>query len=205
MLKRHQGSRCLHSQLISPGAGTESLPHATLLASALDLRLPRSRLEVRLQLQMTCVAQESKGDTGEAMSAVQISTVRYAVIRLSSAKDSPERLVLAYPNEETLRGLIADTSIVGFGFSSPDEAVSTAESAMTRAVAPRQADGFASIHIQAAQVDHLREQRDHGVSLSPIRRLAASVFHLSTAAAIFIFYSKNIVSATLRAVLAGSL
>jgi hypothetical protein len=51
----------------------------------------------------------------------------------------------------------------------------------------------------------LREQRDHGVSLSPIRRLAASVFHLSTAAAIFIFYSKNIVSATLRAVLAGSL
>jgi hypothetical protein len=48
--------------------------------------------------------------------------VRHAVIRQSSAKGSPERLVLAYPNEETLRGLIADTSIVGLGFSSRDEA-----------------------------------------------------------------------------------
>ena len=57
------------------------------------------------------------------MSALlQFSNVRYAVIQVSSAKDSPERLVLAYPNEETLRGLIADTNIVGLDFSSRDEA-----------------------------------------------------------------------------------
>jgi hypothetical protein len=65
----------------------------------------------------------SKGDTSEIMSALlQPSNVRYAVIRLSSAKGSRERLVLAYPNEETLRGLIADTSIVSLRFSSRDEA-----------------------------------------------------------------------------------
>ena len=59
----------------------------------------------------------------EVMSALlQSSNVRYAVIRLSSAKGSPERLVLAYPNEENLRGLIAEMSIVGLSFSSRDEA-----------------------------------------------------------------------------------
>jgi hypothetical protein len=75
------------------------------------------------------------------MSALlQFSNVRYAVIRLSSAKGSPERLVLAYPNEETLRGFIADTSIVGPGFSSRDEAACAAGAAVTKGATPWQAD-----------------------------------------------------------------
>jgi len=42
------------------------------------------------------------------------------------------------------------------------------------------------------------------MKLSPIRRLATTIVQLGIAAAIVIFYSKNIVSATVRAVLAGS-
>ena len=68
------------------------------------------RLELGLQLQMAYLGQKSKDDTSEIMSALlQFSAVRYAVIRLSSAKSLPERIVLAYQNEETLRGLMCAT------------------------------------------------------------------------------------------------
>jgi hypothetical protein len=83
------------------------------------------------------------------MSALlQFSNVRHAVIRQSSAKGSPERLVLAYPNEETLRGLIADTSIVGLGFSSRDEAAFATGAAWTKGATPCQADGVAGSHAE---------------------------------------------------------
>src|SRR5215831_19757931 len=96
------------------------------------------------------------------MSALlQSSNVRYAVIRLSSAKGSPERLVLAYPNEETLRGLIADTSIVGLGFSSRDEAACAAGAPVTNETTPCQADGVAGPHAEERLAHDLREQLAH--------------------------------------------
>ena len=135
---------------------------------------------------------------------LQLSNVRYAVIRLSSAKDSPERLVLAYPNEETLRGLIAEASIVGLGFTSRDEAACAAGAAVTKGATQCLADGVAGSRAEKTLVHHLREQLAHRMKFSPIRRLATTIVQLGIAAAIFIFYSKNIVSATVRAVLAGS-
>lgn len=134
---------------------------------------------------------------------LQSSNVRYAVIRLSSVKGSPERFVLAYPNEETLRGLIADTSIVGLSFSSRDEAACAAGAVVTKGATPCQ-DGVAGSHVEERLVHHLREQLGHRMKFLPIRRLATTIVQLGIAAAIFIFYSKNIVSATVRAVLAGS-
>jgi len=135
---------------------------------------------------------------------IQFSHVRYAVIWRSSAKGSPERVVLAYSNEEALRGLIADTSIVSLGFSSRDEAACAAGAAVTKGTTPWQADGVAGSHAEERLVHRLREQLAHRMKFSPIRRLATTIVQLGTAAAIFIFYSKNIVSATVRAVLAGS-
>jgi hypothetical protein len=142
--------------------------------------------------------------SSEVMSALlQSSNVRYAVIRLSSAKGSHERLVLAYPNEETLRGLIADTSIVGLGFSSRDEACA-AGAAVTKGATPCQADEVAGSYAEERLVQRVRDQLAHRMKFSPIRRLATTIVQLGTAAAIFIFYSKNIVSAAVRAALAGS-
>ena len=139
------------------------------------------------------------------MSALlQSSNVRYALIQLSSVKGSPERIVLAYPNEETLRDLIADTSIVGLGFSSRDEAACAAGVAVTNGATPCQADGVSGSHAEERLVHDLREQLAHRMKFSPIRSLATTIVQLGIAAAIFIFYSKNIVSATVRAVLAGS-
>jgi hypothetical protein len=51
------------------------------------------------------------------------STVRYAIIQASSKKDHPERLVIAYPDENCLRDLIAAPSIIGLGFESREEAM----------------------------------------------------------------------------------
>ena len=135
---------------------------------------------------------------------LQLSNVRYAVIRLSSAKDSPEQLVLVYPNEETLRGLIADTSIVGLGFSSREEAACAAGAAVTKEATPCQAERGADSHAEERLAHGLREQLAHRMKFSEICGLTTTIVQLGIAAAIFIFYSKNILSATVRAVLAGS-
>src|SRR5215471_13395936 len=116
------------------------------------------------------------------MSALlQSSNVRYAVIQLSSAKGSPERLVLAYPNEETLRGLIADTSIVGLSFSSRDEAACAGGAAVTKGATPCQADGVVGSHAEGRLVHRLREQLAHRMKFSPIRRLATTIVQLAIA------------------------
>jgi hypothetical protein len=49
--------------------------------------------------------------------------VRYAVIGVRQTETGPERIVIAYSSEESLRDLIAAPSIVAFGFASHDEAV----------------------------------------------------------------------------------
>jgi len=50
------------------------------------------------------------------------SSMRYAVIQISTANRCPEKLVLAYQDEKSLRELIARPSILGLGFSSREEA-----------------------------------------------------------------------------------
>jgi hypothetical protein len=49
--------------------------------------------------------------------------VRYAVIGVRQTETGPERIVIAYSSEESLRDLIAARSIVALGFASRDEAV----------------------------------------------------------------------------------
>jgi hypothetical protein len=136
---------------------------------------------------------------------LQVSNERYAVIELSSTKSSPERVVVAYPNEETLRGPRSTHCPVPRTETDTNYGRVCEGAAMTKAAAPRQADGLAAFQVEVTQVDPLREQLTDRMPLLPIRRFAASIVQLCIAAAIFIFYSKNIVSAALRAVLAGSL
>jgi hypothetical protein len=54
---------------------------------------------------------------------VHCSNVHYAIIQASGMKDHPERLVIAYPDENCLRDLIAGPSIVGLGFTSREDAL----------------------------------------------------------------------------------
>jgi hypothetical protein len=63
---------------------------------------------------------------------VDSSGVQYAVIAGLRTETGPERLVIGYPNEESLRDLIAAPSIIAVGFSSREQAVAVAEFASRR-------------------------------------------------------------------------
>jgi len=77
---------------------------------------------------------EAKPD-GDVMGIhVHYSGVRYAVIQASSIKDRPERLIIAYQDEDRLRDLIAAPSIFGVGFASREEAKANLESFASPAI-----------------------------------------------------------------------
>ena len=139
------------------------------------------------------------------MSALlQFSKVQYAVIQLSSNTDPPDRLILAYTDERTLRALIAGPSIVGLGFDSREEAVSTENPALEKAVAPASADESESARPGQHQPCCRGGRAAAWSSFLSLRRLASGIVQFAFAATLCIFYSKNIVPATIRLVLAGS-
>ena len=135
---------------------------------------------------------------------LQVTKLQYAVIQLSSIADPPERLILAYTDERMLRALIAGPSIVGLGFASREEAVGSDNRALKKAIG----------RAPAEELDSVREgqhQRYCGggraaawSSFSSLLKLASGIVQFASAATIWIFYSKNIVSASIRSVLAGS-
>jgi hypothetical protein len=134
---------------------------------------------------------------------LQSTKERYAVIRVSSASDPPERLILAYPDEETLRALIAEPSIVGVGFGSREEAVSISNAALKKPAARSPTDRLESAPIGQHQT-HSGGRAAKWSSFLSLRRMGSGIVQCAFAAAMCIFYSKNIVSATIRLVLAGS-
>jgi len=134
---------------------------------------------------------------------LQSTKVQYAVIQLS-ATDPPERLILAYRDEGTLIALIAEPSIVGLGFDSREEAVSTEDPVSDKAAAPTQAHERKNDPVEPRQVDSGRDRAAEWSRFSSLRRWGRGIVQFAFAVALYIFYSKNILSATVRAVLAGS-
>src|SRR5215471_21820156 len=62
---------------------------------------------------------ELSADGSRAMkSSANCPNSQYAIIRVSSTHDSSELLVLAYADENELRSLIAEPSIIALGFTS---------------------------------------------------------------------------------------
>src|SRR5579862_2607120 len=77
--------------------------------------------------------------------------MRYAVIAGLRSETGPERFVIAYPNEKSLRDLIAARSIIAVGFSSREGAATARKSSLRLAaanprnhtsVAPKVSAGF---------------------------------------------------------------
>jgi hypothetical protein len=134
----------------------------------------------------------------------QFTKLQYAVIQLSSITDPPERLILAYRDERTLRTLIAGPSIVGLGFVSREEAVSSENPQLEKAVGPALASELDSAR-EGQHQPYCREgQAVAWSSFSSLLKLARDSVQFAFAASICIFYSKNIVSAIIRSVLVGS-
>jgi len=131
---------------------------------------------------------------------VHCPSMCYAVIQASGKKDRPERLVIAYQDEDCLRDLIAAPSIIGLGFASREEAIANLEGHTSDAAPSKQKLRIpAMFHATHANVELAR---GHG----PVkhRRIPQSILQPALAAVIALFYSKNIVSVMIRMALGVS-
>jgi hypothetical protein len=117
--------------------------------------------------------------------------MQYAVIAGLRTETGPEHLVIAYPNEKSLRDLIAAASIIAVGFSSREEAAAGGRASVPTAIYRQQMpEGIAGRGSE-------RYRRRLG------RFLVTSYSHVATAA-IAIFTSRNAVSAVIRMALGSS-
>jgi hypothetical protein len=132
---------------------------------------------------------------------VHCSGVRYAVIQASSNKDRPERLVIAYQDEDCLRDLIAAPSIFGLGFASREEAIANLESFASNAAPSKQKPRITAMF----HATHENDDLPSGHGLVNHRGIPQRVLQSALAAVIALFYSKNIVSVMVRMALGASL
>jgi len=131
---------------------------------------------------------------------VQYSTVRYAIIQASSNNDDPESLVIAYPDENCLRDLIAAPSIVGLGFASREEARAK--------VVGRTPDlGASKAKHRPIPMSYEPQQNGEPASECGFVKNHRNIFQILQCALVTItvlFYSKNLFSVMLRAALGFS-
>ena len=143
---------------------------------------------------------EAKTDGDVLGIHVHYSGVRYAVIQASSVKDRPERLVIAYQDEDCLRDLIAAPSIFGVGFASREEAIANLESFASNAAPSRQKPQITAMF----HATHANSELAGGHSPVKHRRIPQSILQSALAAVIALFYSKNIMSVMIRIALGAS-
>lgn len=114
---------------------------------------------------------------------VHSANVKYAVIQVSSNSDSLIRLALAYPEEQFLRSLIAEPSILGHEFSRPEETAVVVAGNFNKSMA-------------SGGVEQRQRMNDNrGCSQCT---LAYSAAQFAFASAVLVLYSKNIVSSIIR-------
>jgi hypothetical protein len=128
------------------------------------------------------------------------SDVRYAVIQASRKKDRPERLVIAYHDENCLRELIAAPSIIGLGFASREEAIANLEDHMAATAPSKQKPRITAMFYAT----HENGDLPSGHGLVKHRRIPQSILQSALAAVIALFYSKNIASAMIRMAMGAS-
>jgi len=151
-----------------------------------------------LQVVSGFVEEQTDGDVmGEL---VHCSSVCYAVIQASSKKDRPERLVIAYHDENCLRDLIAAPSIIGLGFGSREEAIANLEGHMSDAAPSKQKPRSTAMF----HATHENGDLPSGHGLLKHLRIPQSILQSALAAVIALFYSKNIVSVMTRMALGAS-
>ena len=130
---------------------------------------------------------------------VDASAWRYAVICVRS-QPARERLVIAYPDEETLRDLIAAPSIVKLGYSSRADALKNIDRSVRTNASLKRLLKTASLQPNMTSLTVLR-RLDAGFGLSGTSRVMRSLLHNGLAAALIFFYSRNVLSGTVRALI----
>lgn len=138
---------------------------------------------------------------------VDSSGMQYAVIAGLRTETGPERLVIAYLNEGSLRDLIAAPSILAIGFSSREEAVagrsvSELNTPSHRRTPKTAADGETEKYQQ--ELNWEQHSAATGSTLRRLVRFLVASYGDVAAAAIAIFFSRNALSAIIRMALGSS-
>ena len=128
---------------------------------------------------------------------VDTSTWRYAVISVRSAP-ARERLVIAYPDEETLRDLIAAPSVVALGYTSRADALRNIDRCVTATASVKRLLKAAVLDTNMTFLTVLRRLAV-GFGLSEASKVMRNLLHNGLAAALIFFYSRNVLSSTARA------
>jgi hypothetical protein len=137
---------------------------------------------------------------GDVMkTSIPAPTRQFAVISVRTGPQR-ERLVLAYPDEKTLRGLVAEPSIVALGYASREAAEAGIDSCKTAGQRLRRA----SMETSGANTQDLKEfvsdrrLAECKFTLGGTESIISSFLQQAFAAAIVLFYSKNLVSGAIR-------
>jgi hypothetical protein len=133
--------------------------------------------------------------------------MQYAVIAGLRTETGIERFVIAYPNEESLRDLIAGPSIIAAGFSSREEAAAGGRASVAPAIHREETlEKSASRETGRTHEPDFRELRgDRDSAFRKLARLIVTSYGNIATAAIVLFSSTNAVSAVLRMALGSSI
>jgi hypothetical protein len=124
---------------------------------------------------------------------------QYAVIAVLRTEQLPERLVVAYPDEESLRDLIAAPSIIALGFNSRDEAVKHAECCFQAARDPYPATS-ASVSDRPKSRDDFSSKKSQFIALfEDTWKNASHLVQYAVTLGITILCSRHAVSVAIRA------
>ena len=129
------------------------------------------------------------------------STWRYAVITVRS-DPARERLVIAYPDEDTLRDLIAAPSIAALGYASRADALKNIDRCVTTTASVKRLLKAAVLDTNMTFFTECRvafRRLAGGFGLSGASKVMRNLLHNGLAAALIFFYSRNVLSSTVRA------
>ena len=136
---------------------------------------------------------------------IDSTCVHYGVIKGCCSQSFPERLVIAYADEKSLRDLIAAPSILGLGFDSRAAAVTSARDKSAAIVFSKQ------IHERPEITDRGQKCELKAASTRPglagrfrshrIREIAQHALQRSLVMIVILLYSGNIASAMIRSTL----
>jgi len=139
---------------------------------------------------------------------VDFPEVRYAVIEGLQTETGHEHIIIAYPNEQLLRDLIAAPSILAFGFATRDQAVLAGRTSFATIVAGQRGMETKTVTKISRPRQGLNWAGPREKTSSVLRRLARFLVTSCSDvvySAIVIFSSSNTVSTAVRMALGSSL
>jgi hypothetical protein len=169
------------------------------------LEAPRQREMFGIQVATTqCVSSlRGKRETRNVVNEmVDTSSERFAVIESHWTDRRPDRFVLAYHNEGSLRELIATPCIIAVGFAFREDAIKRIETCVSVATPRKQVRKAIPVNETGGDQYGLHAPAQQSASWVPFaatRGTVQRVLQHAVAAVVLIFYSRNSVSAFIRA------